>query len=284
MHVRAALLVLLLPLIALVDEPSWGEATKLCDLADRDIKEASGLAVSRTLDGVLWTHNDSGDAPRLFAIDRAGATRATFTLEGAEAVDWEDLCSFRRGERGWVLVADTGDNDSLRASVMLYLVEEPRSLPPGPATVAARAISVTYEDGRHDCESIGVDATSGTVLLVTKMRQGGKPSAYSFPLDGDGAKVARRIAELDMPSLATAMDVSPDGRLAVALTYGDAYLWTRGEREEWGVALSRTPRQLPMPARRQGEAICFDTDGRSLLLTSEKLPAPLLSIPALTGR
>lgn len=40
------------------------------------ISESSGLVASRTHDGVFWTHNDSGDAPRIFAIDRSGALLA----------------------------------------------------------------------------------------------------------------------------------------------------------------------------------------------------------------
>jgi hypothetical protein len=35
-----------------------------------------------------------------------------------------------------------------------------------------------------------------------------------------------------------------------------------------------------MPLRRQGESICYGPDGRSLYLTSEKLPTPLIEIPA----
>jgi len=31
--------------------------------------ESSGVAVSHTYPGVLWTHNDSGDGPYLYATD-----------------------------------------------------------------------------------------------------------------------------------------------------------------------------------------------------------------------
>ena len=40
-----------------------------------DIPEASGLAVSRRNPGILWSHNDSGNATVLFALDAAGALR-----------------------------------------------------------------------------------------------------------------------------------------------------------------------------------------------------------------
>ena len=54
------------------------------------ITELSGLAASRTRDGVFYTHNDSGDGARFFAIDRTGALLATYTLEGVDANDIED--------------------------------------------------------------------------------------------------------------------------------------------------------------------------------------------------
>ena len=33
-----------------------------------ELTESSGLAVSRTQPGVLWSHNDSGDGPNLYAM------------------------------------------------------------------------------------------------------------------------------------------------------------------------------------------------------------------------
>lgn len=289
---RTAVLFALLALPALADDesttqpapPAWGEPRKVCDLADREIKESSGLGASRTLDDVFWTHNDSGDEPRVFAVDREGRTRATFRIDGAEADDWEDLCVFSRGRKSWLLIADTGDNDSERDHVVLYVVEEPRSLPPEGATnaslrVAARVV-VTYEDGKHDCESVGVDDASGQVLLVSKQRRMGKPGVYTLELPERGGKaVARKIAEIDVPPLTVALDVSPDGRLAVVLTYVDAYVFPRAEGETWATAFGRAPLRVSMPARRQGESICFGRDGRTLYLTSEKLPTPLWEVP-----
>ncbi|MCO5165683.1 MAG: hypothetical protein M9894_04855 [Planctomycetes bacterium] len=280
-----ALLLLLPPVTLAQDEapPAWGEARKVCDLEDRQIKESSGLAASRRHAGVFWTHNDSGDSARLFAIDAEGRTRATLAVEGAEAVDWEDIAAFTWRERAWLLVADTGDNGRVREHVVLYLVEEPADLPAtGSLRVAAR-VEVRYEDGAHDCESVAVDETSGTVLLVTKQRLSGRPGLYLFPLPEDLARpapvLARKAVDLEVPPLTTAMDVSPDGRLAVVLTYGDAYAFPRRDGEGWEQALGRAPIVVKLPPRRQGEALCFGHDGRSLWLTSEKRPTPLFEVP-----
>jgi len=74
------------------------------------------------------------------------------------------------------------------------------------------------------------------------------------------------------------MDVSPDGRRMVLLTYGDAFEFQRGEEETWSAALKRRPRKLTMPLRLQGESLCYGSDGRTLYLTSEKLPTPLWEV------
>jgi hypothetical protein len=74
------------------------------------------------------------------------------------------------------------------------------------------------------------------------------------------------------------MDISPDGRRAVVLTYGDAYEYVRGVNENWEQALATPPRQIVLPNRRQGESICYGSDGRTLYVTSEKLPTPLFEV------
>ena len=57
--------------------------------------------------GTFWTHNDSGDGPRVFELDDDGAFRARGrACTNAEAVDWEDIAI-----RGYTLyVGDIGDN------------------------------------------------------------------------------------------------------------------------------------------------------------------------------
>jgi hypothetical protein len=53
--------------------------------------ESSGVAASRTHAGILWTHNDSGDGPNLYATDLHGTDRGAVRVPGAAAVDWEDI-------------------------------------------------------------------------------------------------------------------------------------------------------------------------------------------------
>ncbi|HJW60574.1 MAG TPA: hypothetical protein VJ931_13170, partial [Actinomycetota bacterium] len=48
-------------------------------LEDQRIYESSGLALSRRHRAVLWTHNDSGGGPALYAVGADGRTLATLT-------------------------------------------------------------------------------------------------------------------------------------------------------------------------------------------------------------
>ncbi len=263
----------------------YGPAHELAKLADPKITESSGIACSRVNDGVFWTHNDSGDAPRLYAFNREGKSLGTFLITGAEARDWEDIASFKRGKAGFLLVADVGDNAKDRRECALYLVPEPVLRGPVKTPESLKAIMkirFTYEDGPHNCESMGIDPTESVAYLVEKTDQP-QCKVYALPMpktDSPKPLVAKAVATLKVPTTC-AMDISPDGRRAVVLTYGDAYEYTRGAKETWVEAFARQPRSLPMPPRAQGESICYGPDGKSLYLTSERVPTPLFEVPAI---
>jgi hypothetical protein len=55
-----------------------------------EVPEASGLAVGRRDPSVLWTHNDSGSEPVLFALDSSGIVHGRVRVPIGEH-DWEDL-------------------------------------------------------------------------------------------------------------------------------------------------------------------------------------------------
>jgi len=258
---------------------------ELAKLVNKNIDESSGLAFSRLNKGVFWTHNDSGGKPRIFAFNYAGSDLATVKLTGTTARDWEDMCSFTIGGKHFLMIGDVGDNGETRLDCRLYIMREPRldtarrgaKLKVKPAMT----IDIRYEDDSHNCESIGVDPISRTIYLVTKQFVG-KCKVYAMRLPNRTPKkplVAKAIATLRIPTT-TAMDISPDGLRAVVLTYGHAYEYVRRPGENWATGFSRKPRTIRMPRRRQGETVCYGPAGRSLYLTSEKLPAPLIQIPA----
>jgi hypothetical protein len=272
----------------------YGKGRLLCLLANKKITESSGIAASRRTAGVFWTHNDSGDKPNLYAFDLRGRDLGTWQIQGIASRDWEDMASFSLGGKPWLLVADTGDNDQKCKTPMLHVIPEPRADPNRPVASpqnpraggqvgAAMTIAFLYDDGCQDCEAVGVDATSRTILLISKR---GKRTVYELPLPQKSPArplTAKSIATLDL-GMVTAMDISPDGLRAVVATYGDLTEYARGPGESWAVAFGRPGRTIAAPGRQQGESVCYGPDGKTLYLTSEGSPCPLLTVPVAGSR
>lgn len=267
-------------------------AAQLCVVADKRIRESSGIALSRRQPDAVWIHNDSGDRARLFLVGLDGQTRGVVRLNGVRTFDWEDMCAFTAEGTPWLLVGDVGDNARSRSlsgdkgpsqPCRLLLFPEPEMK--GAAEQEAEAATVIpfeYEDGPRNCESVAVDAERGEILLVskTKLGAGDVTGVYRMPLTlaaGTATATARRIGTFGI-DMATALDISPDGRRMAVLAPGGALCVERGEGESWEEALKRPPLPVPLPKRENGETLCFGRTRNELLLNSEHVGQPLWSV------
>ena len=227
----------------------------------------------------------------IFAVSTSGENLGTWKVKNAENEDWEDIASYRQDNKAWLLVADVGDNDAKRPTVQLHVVEEPPRDQLKPDTELrvrpTRTLTVRYEDGPRDCESVAVDPVEGMIYLLTKRDD--PPRLYRVPLAAPdtGVQVARFVrkvtAVIGRTSIdtlikkvvgkkfawPTAMDFSADGRAAVVLTYGEPLVFVRKAGESWSDALGRAPLRLPFPNLPQAEAACFSPDGRTIFVASE---------------
>ncbi|MCB9600924.1 MAG: hypothetical protein H6720_11305 [Sandaracinus sp.] len=253
------------------------------------LREISGVAASRRNPGVLWVHNDSGDRPRVSAITPAGARAAVFELEGAEAVDWEDVAVGPGPVDGtsYLYLADVGDNLMLRPTVQVYRVPEPEV--DASTTVARTTLSgverleLDYPDGAHNCETAFVDPRNGDLYLVTKSADGVSPVfRAAAPLAAGSTLVLERVAELAFgrsPLVGnpetTGGDLTASGDSLAIRSYTHAYFWWVGESESIGAALLREPCPIPQHAERQGEALGFAADGSGYYTISEGQPEPI---------
>jgi hypothetical protein len=236
-------------------------------LQDPRIYESSGLALSRRHQGVLWTHNDSGDEARLFAVGSDGRTLATLTLAGVEARDWEALATGRdaRG-RPALFVGDIGDNQGVWPEVAVYRVTEPARL--GDATVAAVRYRLRYADGPHNAEALLVDPRGNRLYVATKQVAGGGLYRAPARLDPAGVNVLQRVARV--PPVITDGAFTPDGRAFVLRDYQGAYLYR---------APGRRVGSFELPAQFQGESITVTADGRSVLAGSEGPDSEVWRVP-----
>ncbi|HEU0228513.1 MAG TPA: hypothetical protein VFQ86_12300, partial [Arachidicoccus soli] len=157
---------------------TYAPAKELGRIKDASLTEISGVASSYNTLGTFWVHNDSGDSPRIFLVDKSGNTLTKGTLTNATARDWEDIASFKLKGKSYILVADIGDNAQKRKQYNLYIIKEPNYNPNGSNPEfypVLRRINFTYDTGSQNCESIAVDVKSRKILLVSKSNyQGSK--------------------------------------------------------------------------------------------------------------
>lgn len=258
--------------------PTIAAPVKTGTLADPAIAEASGLAASRSQPGVLWTHNDSGDDARIFAIDPTGATLGTFVLDGASAVDWEDMAIGPGPKPGeWLYVGDIGDNLSARRSITVLRVPEPKvDGMGGSATLSGvEAIELTYPDGAHDAETLLVDPPTGDLFIVAK----GDPTRVfrrPGPLVAGGPFTLDEVLPVVAPvTFATAGDVSPLGDFVAVRGYFQGALWLRPPGSDLAQAFATSPCALSLAVEIQGEALAIAPDGRGYATVSEMGAQPL---------
>lgn len=276
------LLVFLICNVGVALRSSWSAETaaqreQIHTIENQEINESSGLTASRRQPGILWTHNDSGDQARLFALGTRGEHRGICSIPQASAVDWEDMCAITYRNRNCLLIADTGDNAKNRTRYQFYVVAEP-SLEATQTPVLTR-LDFQYEDGPHDCEAVAFDPIDHSVLLVTKeLNLASSVYRVSWPQQPTSAvAVAKRIGQVPIP-MVTGLDISTRGDRILVGTYAHALLYGRAPGKSWSEAFNEQPTRIEPPSRRQGESICFSPDATKIYLTSERLPAPLIII------
>jgi len=248
------------------------------------------VAAASWSDDVVFTHNDSGDEARFFAVDaRTCATRAVYTVDGATNIDWEDMARGTAGDGSPVLwLGDIGDNDARRTSVVVYEVTEPGASSVEGKVPVRSQWTLTYPDGAHDAETLLVDPETGRPVVVTKDVAGGQSRVYRIPAAGSG--VLEPLTRLDVRALdrgglagptwsVTGGATSPDRRSVVLRTYLAAWVWTAKPGEPLAAILARRPENLDVPIDRQPESVSFSRDGRGLWLTSEGAGTALNLLP-----
>lgn len=246
--------------------------------ADTLLFEASAAAASRIQPGVIWTLNDSGNAPWVFAVDTAGRTLGVFRLPGAQNFDWETLTTSPCPAGNCLVIGDTGDNPETRPSVVLYRIPEPVVHPSTAGelvpTPVPDSLTIRYPDGPHDNEAIYADS-AGNVYFVTKGRTKGF-LLFRLPAAAWTAGPSAILERVD--SLPITPDISighwvsdaalsPDGQRVAVRTYSAVFFFTVGV----GGRLSPDHGNecfFGHTLEPQGEGVTW-LDDRRLLLTSE---------------
>jgi hypothetical protein len=244
----------------------------ICDLYTRiavtgsvespELVEASGLAVSRTTDEVLWSHNDSRDGPRLYALGTDGSDLGVFEIPGAFAFDWEDIGAGpdASGTGHYLYVGDIGDNFGIRDGlVTLHRVPDIDPATMDDSFPETAPIALTYPDGSHNAEALFIDPVDPAVYIITKSRT--EAFVYRGPIDiTEGAADLELVATLFLGGEVSGADISADGSLIALRGYDSVWMWHRTAGQSIADALASEPCEAPSPEERQGESIALDAD------------------------
>ncbi len=284
------------------DSGGWGRGggkSLVFRLQDPALREASGVACSRRRAGFFWIHNDSGDLPRLFAVDREGRTAGQVLLEGILALDWED-CALEppRGKGGaprlWV--GDIGNNLGLPLLKTLYRIREP-----DPGALGGKVLKVPrrridvfrcrFPRGRRDCECLMVHPRTGRPYLVPAVN-GPSPGLFRWPgkvEPGRRVRILEKAAVLQVPLRTPAGrrirggDFGPGGKWFVLRSLTHLLFYTFPPPRAGGKKASppilrpflvrKAPRQL------QGEGVAVEPGGRAVWLCGEGKGSRVYRVP-----
>jgi hypothetical protein len=255
-----------------------------------ELRESSGLAVSRTQPGVLWSHNDSGDRPNLYAIDSSGRLLAVVRITNADAQDWEDMSSgpcpagfSTTNSPHCLYMADIGDNNQVRQILTVYVTVEPSLVSTGgtPLTTAARSFRYRYPDAPHDSEALAV-GPAGDVIIVSKGRRG---TIDFFGISATSVARALTSGEVltaehqgntgiepngKIGRFVTGAALSPDAKTLALRTYNEVFFYSPVAAGRQGNRWRAVGRTCSLgDAEPQGEAIAY-FDDQTWLLTSER--------------
>jgi len=277
---------------ASADCPKFLAGHKVGTIQLAKINGASGLAASRKNPGVLWTHNDYGPAC-VYAMTAEGKHLGVYNLEGAKNRNWEDIAIGPGPEPNvdYIYAGEIGDNYSRCKSIKVYRVPEPNvNANQAPANVMltnVETIELVYPDGPRDAETLIVDPLTKDIYIISKegtskvYRAAYPQSAFATAM-ADKSTTSKTVLEQVTKlhwGMATAGDISPDGREIIVRGYFGASLWLRPKDGPMWKAFENSECSIPIILEQHGEAICFDANGAGYYTTSEHRHQPIYYFP-----
>ena len=232
-----------------------------------EVNETSGLFFHN---GRLWTHNDSGGKPILYALDTTTfEVVQKVTLSNAKNKDWEDVCT----DGKTVFVGDFGNNNGNRKNLRIFTFPLSAIPDEGDASVTVDSIRFSFGDQtnfekrryEHDFDCEAMFTSEDYLYLLSKGWETGTTRLYRLPKTA-GNHVAEVVNGFDSQGLITGADYDRENRILVVVGYVKSiwkpFMYIIFDFDEAGVKLSNHRFEMPQWVGAQTEGICFFDDGR----------------------
>jgi hypothetical protein len=241
------------------------------------LKEASGLAVSRSNPNFFWSHNDSGHPNWLFPVPTSGENHGYVALSGSGARDWEDICIGPGPVNGvnYIYVGDIGDNNAQYNYIIVYRTPELNLngfTSSSSLTINADDVErfeFEYPDGPVDSETLMIDPWTKDLYIVSKRGYRSTLFRAKAPLNPNKRTVLEKLAQFPF-NWAVAGDISSDGHKIAIKTSHKIFYWKRDIGQTVVDALSVKPQLLPYVLEPQGESFGWTPDGNGYFTLSEQ--------------
>ena len=233
----------------------------------KEVIETSGLFFHN---GRLWTHNDSGGKPILFALDTTNfQVVQKVTLSNVKNKDWEDVCT--DGET--VFVGDFGNNKGNRKNLRIYTFPLSSIPAEGDASIQADSIRFSFADQTnfekrkqaHDFDCEAIFATKDYLYLLSKGWETGTTRLYRLSKNRR-EQVAEVVNGFDSQGLITGADYDRENQILVLVGYVKSiwkpFMYIIFDFDEAGTELPNHRFEMPQLAGAQIEGICFFDYGR----------------------
>jgi len=239
------------------------------------INEASGLATSMVNEDAYWTHNDSGDEPRIFLINERAELLATVAIDGIENRDWEEIAVGPGPEvdKSYLYIGEIGDNNARYQTKFIYRLEEPKVDTSSGEELLVTSSDVTkmefeYPDGMRDAETLLIDHNTKDLHIISKREENVNVYVLKYPQSTNEVNVLTKLGSIPFHNVVAA-DIF-DGKEIILKTYEKIYYWQIIEGESIYQTLSRQGQILPYKREPQGETIAWKKDGAGYFTLSEK--------------
>jgi hypothetical protein len=278
----------LLPSAALAGPcAEWRPPERIGSLDTAMLPEASGIAASRAFPGRFYFNNDSGDGAYFYLTDAHAGSTVRVAVSGFVPRDIEDIavgpCA---GGTNCVWLGDIGDNAKARDTLTFVAIAEEDHF--ADAVAPAQTVTARYPDGPHDAEAFAFHPNGDLFLITKTYRTDARTSDPAGIYRLSAAAIAstegtvptlERVGTIDLPALipgafmnqvATAMDISADGRRVAILTYRHVVEWDEDLSDGVGPAGPGSPYSVtPTAPVLQAEAIAYLTEVDGVVYTTE---------------